>query len=275
MLVLPEAWLQQWRGGDVFEHLFALQGKIYKQKYDHKTLRFTDKGKGYFAKLHWGVGWKEICSQLLRLRTPVLGAENEARAIERLQTLGIATTPLVGYGTRGRNPARRRSFVITEELPSTISLEDFCRDWAESPPPPALKHNLIAEVAEIVRTLHANGVNHRDLYICHFLLDISNSLPKQGFMSNRVRLFLIDLHRVQLRKDTPRRWKVKDIAALYFSAMDLGLTERDLLRFARIYCNKPLKAALNEDRVFWRRIRRRAGALYRKYERKRQTEHAS
>jgi hypothetical protein len=42
---------------------------------------------------------------------------------------------------------------------------------------------------------------------------------------------LIDLHRAQLRKKTPRRWVVKDVAGLYFSVMDIGLTQRDLFRF--------------------------------------------
>jgi heptose I phosphotransferase len=35
--------------------------------------------------------------------------------------------PLAGYGKRGINPAKIQSFVITEELTNTASLEDFCR----------------------------------------------------------------------------------------------------------------------------------------------------
>jgi hypothetical protein len=81
--------------------------------------------------------------------------------------------------------------------------------------------------------------------------------------SQKLRLFLIDLHRVQIRRNTPMRWRVKDIAGLYFSSMDIGLTQRDLLRFIRLYRNKPLKVSLREDRVFWRRVTRRGISLYR------------
>ena len=74
------------------------------------------------------------------------------------------------FGERGSNPAQQHSFIITEELAPTISLEDFSLDWVQNPPAPALKRALIDEVARMVREMHRAGVNHRDCYICHFLL---------------------------------------------------------------------------------------------------------
>jgi len=61
----------------------------------------------------------------LQFRLPVLGARNEWLAIQRLQRLDIDTMTLVGYGERGSNPAQRQSFVITEALEETVSLEDL------------------------------------------------------------------------------------------------------------------------------------------------------
>ena len=55
----------------------------------------------------------------------------------------------VAYGERGSNPAQQHSFIITEELAPTISLEDFSIDWVKQPPLPRLKHALIAEVAKM------------------------------------------------------------------------------------------------------------------------------
>ena len=81
--------------------------------------------------------------------------------------------------------------------------------------------------------MHANGINHRDFYICHFLLDVSADVYRQS--PQALRLSLIDLHRVQLRKRTPSRWVVKDIGGLYFSSMRIGLTRRDLYRFMKVY----------------------------------------
>ena len=265
MIVLPQDWLERWKGEDVFERLFSLQGRVYKDKDGRRTLRFSLEGQGFFAKLHTGVGWKEIIKEILQLRMPVLGAQNEWRAIKRLDGAGIQTTPLVGYGRRGLNPARIQSFVVTRELANTVSLETFCRDWAESPPPYELKKALITEVARITRTLHENGMNHRDLYICHFLLDISEGEKDVQPAGN---VYLVDLHRVQVRERVPMRWIVKDIASLWFSSMDLGLTRRDLLRFVREYRNVPLKRTLKEEKSFWRRVRKRGEALYRKYQRK-------
>lgn len=120
----------------------------------------------------------------------------------------------VAFGERGNNPAYRHSFLITEELAPTISLEDFCRNWKQQPPSPVLKRELIRRVAEMIRTMHLAGINHRDLYICHFLLHLPvGATPK---------LSLIDLHRAQVRKHTPRRWRDKDLAALFFRQVILA-----------------------------------------------------
>ncbi|MDY6955001.1 MAG: lipopolysaccharide core heptose(I) kinase RfaP, partial [Thermodesulfobacteriota bacterium] len=253
-------------GKDVFQHLFSLNGKVYKEKQGRKTLRFVLDGKHYFAKLHRGVGWEEIVKHLLQWRLPVLGAQNEWRAIQRLEQVGIHTMPLVGYGKKGWNPARLKSFVITEALDDTISLENLCRRWLKKPPSYALKRALIREVATMARTLHDHGMNHRDFYLCHFLLDVSQG--EENIDPRRLKLYLIDLHRVQIRRHIPWRWRVKDIAGLYFSSMDAGLTQRDLLRFVRAYWNKPLPKAVTENKPFWSHVEKRAISLYRKIHKK-------
>jgi hypothetical protein len=46
---------------------------------------------------------------------------------------------------------------------------------------------------------------------------------------------------------TPRRWRDKDLAALYFSVLDIGLTQRDLLRFLVAYFVRPLRLLLREE----------------------------
>jgi len=240
------------------EHAFAIKGEEYRNPpgANRRTLRFELGGKGYFLKLHWGVGWKEILKNLLSLRLPVIGAANEWKAIQRLQALGVETMRLEAFGVEGWNPATRRSFVITRELKNTISLEDYCADWAERPPAFAIKQQLIRRVAEMTRQLHKNGVNHRDLYICHFLLQ----QPWNGD-DRSLHLYLIDLHRVQLRKRVPLRWQVKDVASLYFSTMGAGLARRDLFRFLRVYHDQPLRQVLTQHRGFLRAVEKRAMAL--------------
>jgi heptose I phosphotransferase len=248
-----------------FEHIMSLEGEVFRAVARRKTVRVQIENKNYFAKLHWGVGWREIFKNLLQLRLPIIGAKNEWRAIQRLQQLNIATMQLAGYGCQGINPAKQKSFVITEELTNTISLEDFCREWAKQPPTPSLKMALIKKISMIARTLHENGVNHRDFYLCHFLLDRDTLKTPE-----HLKLFLIDLHRVQLRKKTPARWKIKDIAGLYFSCLDVGLSKKDVFRFIKIYRGQSLKNIFRDEKAFWLRVQKRAFALYQKTNRLKQ-----
>ena len=241
-LVLDEPWRSLWAGKDPFVAVEALEGEVFRELEGRRTLRTEVAGRGYFVKIHHGVGWAEMLKNLLSLRLPVLGAQNEWRAIQRLRELGVDSMRAVAYGQRGHNPARRRSFLVTEELAPTVSLEDYSLDWVELPPPVRLKRVLITRVAEMARRMHAGGVNHRDFYICHFLLHLDPPPTAE-----RLRLSLIDLHRAQVRARTPRRWRDKDLAALYFSALDIGLTSRDLLRFVAAYFARPLRHVLSEE----------------------------
>jgi len=286
----PEFAAQLPVGIDTFDYLMQLDGEMFRDIDNRRTLRFTLNDKRYFLKAHNGVGWKEIFKNLLTLRLPVLGARNEWRAIQTLTQLGVETMTLVAWGERGLNPACKQSFVVTEALENTESLEDFCADWETNPPATKLqlrlKRALIARVATIARRMHASGINHRDFYLCHFLLDVSgdpscrrmpassvlktlgpglrrdDKVRRDDDLPEALRLSLIDLHRVQIRKRTPLRWVVKDIGGLYFSAMRIGLTRRDLYRFMQVYRDSSLRVTLHEDGKFWSRCRLRASSLY-------------
>lgn len=251
-------------GDHLFDELMSIEGKVYRDQNGRRTLQFSRNKKSFFIKIHTGVGWREIFKNLVQFRAPVLGAGNEWRAIRRLDELGIDTMKLVAYGSRGINPAQLQSFVITEDLGDAESLEDFCRDWPTSPPPVTLKRLLLNKVALTARQLHENGINHRDLYICHFLLKVTERARWQesSMDPDMLKLYLIDLHRVQCRDQTPRRWKIKDVAGLYFSSMDIGLTRRDLFRFMKIYGNKSLRQTMHDDAAFWNGVNDRATRWY-------------
>jgi len=259
--MLLRADLEKFFSGDkAFDAIMALEGEIYRSLGGRRTLRFERGGKSYFAKLHFGVGWKEIIKNLFRLRLPILGAWNEKHAIERLHSLGVETMSIAGYGRRGVTPSCMQSFIITDDLQNTLSLEDFCRSWPPQPPSFRLKKTLIDKLGRIAATLHRNGVNHRDFYICHFLMQVDSE--GRPINPDNPHIHLIDLHRVQLRRRTPERWVVKDLAALLFSSLDLGLTSRDYLRFVRAYRGGSLRQVLMEDGRFWRKVVRRAVRFY-------------
>jgi heptose I phosphotransferase len=263
-IYLEEPLRSLWAGRDPFAAAEALQGEVLRALEGRRTLRTEIAGRGYYLKIHRGVGWGEILKNLLSGRLPVLGAGNEWRALRRLTALGVDTMRPVAFGVRGVNPARQHSFILTEELAPTISLEDYCRNWHDGrtvPPAPTFKRALIRRVAEMARRMHRGGVNHRDFYLCHFLLH----LPVDA---RAPQLSLIDLHRAQVRAKTPRRWRDKDLAALYFSALDSGLTRRDRLRFLRTYFGRPLREILDAEATLLAHLESEAARLMARYRRK-------
>jgi heptose I phosphotransferase len=263
-LYLEEPLRSLWAGCDAFAAAEALDGQVLRALEGRRTLRTEIAGRAYYAKIHRGIGWGEIFKNLLSLRLPVLGAGNEWRALRRLTALGVDTMRPVAFGQRGGNPARQHSFILTEELAPTISLEDYCRTWNDGiavPPAPTFKRALIRRVAAMARCMHRGGVNHRDFYLCHFLLH----LPADPCAP---RLSLIDLHRAQVRRVTPQRWRDKDLAGLYFSALDSGLTHRDFLRFLRTYFGRPLRTILQEETALLAFLAEEAARLQRRYQRK-------
>jgi heptose I phosphotransferase len=147
MIRLDEPLRTLWAGQDPSPPRTRCKARCCAQLEGRRTLRTEIAGRGYYAKIHRGIGWGEIFKNLLSGRLPVLGAGNEWRALERLAALGVDTMRAVAFGERGSNPARRQSFIVTEELAPTISLEDFCRDWRAVPPAPTLKRALIRRVA--------------------------------------------------------------------------------------------------------------------------------
>ncbi len=233
-------------------------GDVYRNREGRVTLRFQRGGQSFFLKLHRGIGWGEIIKNLLQARLPVLGAGNEYRAVQALRSLGVDTLDVAAYAERGANPATRHSMIITDDLVGTVSLEDYCADWASSPPHFATRQKLLLKVADSAGRMHRAGINHRDFYICHFHLD------EATLGEPSPRCYMIDLHRAQMRARTPRRWQAKDLAGLYFSAMDCGLSRRDLLRFMSRYTPGGLRVALGPEAGLWQEVREKALRLYRR-----------
>ncbi|HSI25359.1 MAG TPA: lipopolysaccharide core heptose(I) kinase RfaP [Methylotenera sp.] len=237
--------------GDVFEAMMRLSGKAFRDVPGRKTMRVEVAGKDYFIKQHFGVGWGEIFKNLVTLKMPILGAMTEVHAIQKLSEIGIASTPLVAYGQRGYNPASLRSFVLTEDLGDIVSLEEMMMDSQSYPMSEDSKHLMLKVVAEIASKLHSAGLCHRDFYLCHFVLN------RQNAVDQCYDLHLIDLHRM-LQNQLPHGHAVmKDIAGLYFSMLQNGLSAKDLNLFKQHY--------LPQNAAFWTKVEARANKLFAKF----------
>lgn len=246
--VSVRSWL---RGKDTFNAVMRLQGKAFRDVKGRKTIQVVLGEHSYFVKQHFGVGWAEIFKNLLSLKAPILGAMTEVKAIQALYQLGIPTTPLVAYGQRGSNPATLQSFVMTEDLGDIVSLEELCADWLAKPPDVAFKQQLIVAVAELAAKLHQAGLCHRDFYLCHFVL------KRAELDAGHIRLYLIDLHRMLQQQPADGTAVMKDIAGLYFSAMECGLSADDITLFKQHY--------LQQTDAFWQLVCARAQQLYAKF----------
>lgn len=258
-----ELWLREdlaalWQGQDPFVAAFAQQGETFRALEQRQTLAFGVGERRYFIKRHRGARWPEILKNLLQGRLPVVSARNEYRAIRKLESLGVRAPALAGFGCRGLLPHTLASFLVTDDVGPHLSLEDYCRHWSDQPPAFTEKLWLLRQTAEIARTLHEGGVGHRDFYLCH-LLRTGPQAP----------LTVIDLHRALVKTQLALRWKIKDLAGLYFSAWDIGLSRRDLYRFMRSYRGTSLKETLRNDLPFWDAVARRASKLRGREQRKR------
>lgn len=251
---------------DALQRVLHLQGTVYRSIANRKTVCLELGKQTYFLKVHGGAGWREIFKNLLQGKRPILDASNEWRALERLHELGIPALRAAAYGLRGRNPARRQSFIMTDAMVGAVNLEEFCRRIFATPlskETVLLKRILIQQVAAIARSLHRNGISHQDFYLCHFLLDAQKVEAARS--RHDIELIVSDLHRACLRHSTPTRAVVKDLSGVYFSSLGIvPLTRRDLFRFITRYRQQGLRAVLAREQSFWKRVEKRAHSLYQK-----------
>jgi heptose I phosphotransferase len=248
--LLQEAGLQS------FEDVMHMDGKVFRNVAGRKTIQVNLAGKSYFIKQHFGVGWREIFKNLISLKKPILGAMTEVNAIQRLTEIGIPTTPLAAYGQQGCSPASIRSFIITEDLVDIVSLEDICASWQNNerqiiPPSEQFKQKLMKALAELASKLHGAGLCHRDFYLCHIVL------KKQDLENETLNLHLIDLHRMLQGQQPNNSAVMKDVAGLFFSAMQVGWSAEDLALFKQHY--------LTQSDAFWAQVETRAQTLLTKF----------
>jgi len=240
---------------NLFNELVELPGTRFRDLNNRLTKRIQINEQNYFLKYHHGVGWKEIFKNLLHGQLPVISAHNEKQVLELLKEQGLIVPTVFGYAAKGLNPARKKSFVLLEAMEPSISLEDLALQQEKIGF--RQKKNLITSVANIAKIIHQNGVFHRDLYLCHFLLLPSSiEAPK---------LAIIDFHRARQFKKLPKRFRKKDLAGLYFSSMIANLTKHDRCRFLKTYFNCSLRDIDTKTWHFLAEVKQRANKLYRKH----------
>lgn len=235
MLVLRPPFKEAWKNKDPFEEIKHLDSDSYRCVKTRETSQFFFDGSSYFIKYHYGTSLKEILKNIITLKVPVLGAEQEWRAIHHLRNIGVDTMEGLAFGKKGINPLTRESFLITRDLSPVISLDRFFLSEEGKNICYQKRIEIISRVATMTKKMHESGMNHCDCYLCHFML---HTPPFNE--QNKLKISIIDLHRAQIRNKVPARWRDKDLIALYYSAQGI-LSKKDVFRFMKVYFNLSLR----------------------------------
>lgn len=238
----------------LFNKLMSWPGQTYRAVKTRHTVAVNHQGQTFYIKRHWGIGCRESLKELSQGKWPIWGAYNEYRALKLLQQHQIPAPQLVAYGQQGCLLPYQQSVIVMTAVGSSVNLEDKLFECLNNPPQLHYKRYLIKQVARLAQRIHDLGLNHRDFYICHFIL----SDPQ----ADKPTLYVIDWHRAQKRRSVPKRWLVKDLAGLYFSTLDYPLTQTDLAYFLSHYFNCSFKAVVKRYPKLLQQIDRKAKRLY-------------
>jgi hypothetical protein len=167
----------------------------------------------------------------------------ERLSASRLASAGVPTPKTIAYGTQWGSLFEKRSFVITEKIPQAEALERKLPEYFNGQPTGAnlkRRKQFIAELASFIRKFHGTNYRHRDLYFSHI------------FQDNNGGFFLIDLARAFKPVVLCRRYQIKDIAQIYYSAPKRYFSNTDRLRFYLGYTGR--SKLTGADKIFIRRV---------------------
>lgn len=235
----------------IFDSLFNINGISYRSikskglfcNNTRNTLRINIGSQEYYIKKFDNKLKKTFSKLKIFIKYNISCALDEYEAIYKLKEININTLDIAAYGERSIEH-NYQSFIITQAIEPNISLEDLFGKFYNNKKFFKLKRKLIKQIAINTRVMHSSGLNHRDYYICHYLLNIDGIYNAELKLENLLdinhdellnRLYLIDLHRVQIRDKTPSRYIIKDLSAMLFSVRNYKITKTDYFRFVKYY----------------------------------------
>ena len=210
---------------------FQLSGTetiVYLKRYDHppKTLQIRN----------WMAHRKRAATAFFDHTPTIVLAES-----------GIATPRTIAYGWQWKGLFEKRSFILSEALTDAEALErrlPDCFDNVSSITGVPQRREFLASLADWTRRFHETGYRHRDFYLAHI------------FYSQTGQFYLIDLQRAFRPLFLRKRFRVKDIAQLHYSASGRIFSCSDRLRFYQRYAGSTKLGV--KDRRFLKKVQARA-----------------
>jgi hypothetical protein len=158
---------------------------------------------------------------------------------EQLKKAGINTPEVIAHGFQWGGLFEKRSFIVTEKLQNAWPLEKKLPDFFYNSSPTEnvkQKKDFINALADFAAKFHKTGYCHRDFYLAHIFTD-----DQQNF-------YLIDLQRTFKPLFFKWRFKLKDLAQLYYSSPGQIISRADRFRFYIRYTGRKKMTLL--DKLF-------------------------
>jgi heptose I phosphotransferase len=188
-----------------------------------------------YLKRHFRLPWTARLAALVHPGGRHSPAAAEWAHLERARALGIAVPDVVAAGERIGPRSRLFSFLMVAELTGSEPINELLPEVAARLDPrefAALKRRVISEMVRITATLHNAHAFHKDLYLCHFFLNLAWIERRDGPPP----VALIDLHRLGEHRVLCDWWRWKDLGQLLFSTFGVtGIKIGDRLRFWALY----------------------------------------
>jgi len=199
-----------------FDEFFLIQGNVVRQVDNRQTIFYSLNKLSFFIKKHKFPSLNEILKSFLSLKYPIFGAKNEYIALSFLKKNKINSLTPLAYGSSGF--FFKSSFLITKPMENVEQLDNFFKKTKSL----ALKKQILIELAKIIRIIQSLGMIHRDLYLCHFWIDLKK------LKKNEIKIYIIDLHRAVFKSKLSQNHKMKELSDFIFS---LELVASNLVLF--------------------------------------------
>ena len=176
----------------------------------------------------------------------------EFESARELAAEGVKTPKVIFHGEQWERFFEKRSFIITEKIPNAESLERKLPPCFNSPATAEtlkLRRKFIAQLASFIKKFHQTDYRHRDLYFSHIYYD------------NDGNFHLIDLARAFKPILLGERFRIKDVAQLYYSAPARYFSRTDRLRFYLCYAGQ--NKLTRNDKIFIRKVINKAELMAR------------
>lgn len=182
------------------------RGVPVKSKLEGREVRsFESLGKSYFLKSVRGSAAPEVV--------------HEARLLKILEVAGFPSAPLVALGAEPGFAAMVTVGLSNVGTVESVLTSDSCSKER--------RIHLAKGAGELLRKLHDLGINHRDFYSGHLLLDSKDSI------------FVVDFGRAERRRKVPVRRIIKDLAAFQSSLPERLCDDELRTHFLGSYLGEP------------------------------------